>query len=72
MTADQVEAMKQQMVEDWVGRLRKAFGEKFGKDTELAADVLHRYLGPRTEPVGVDMLQAAGKSVTIDDLPDDF
>jgi hypothetical protein len=27
------------MVEDWVGRLRKSFGDRFGKDTELTADV---------------------------------
>ena len=68
MTADEMEERKRQMVEDWVGRLRRAFGEKFGKDTELTADVLHRYLGPKTEPVGLDMLQAAGVNVEYADF----
>jgi ParB-like chromosome segregation protein Spo0J len=63
MTADEVEERKRQMVEDWVGRLRKSFGDRFGKDTELTADVLHRYLGPKTEPVSLDMLGAAGVNV---------
>ena len=68
MTADQVEERKRQMVEDWVGRLRKSFGDRFGKDTELAADVLHRYLGPKTEAVGLDMLLAAGVNVEYADF----
>ena len=68
MTADQVEERKRQMVEDWVGRLRKSFGDRFGKDTELTADVLHRYLGPKTEPVGLDMLHAAGVNVEYADF----
>jgi hypothetical protein len=57
MTADEVEERKRQMIEDWVGRLRRAFGQRFGKDSELAADVLHRYLGTsgRTEAVGLDI-----------------
>ena len=70
MTADEVEERKRQMVEDWVGRLRKSFGDRFGKDTELTADVLHRYLGPKTEPVGLDMLQAAGVNVDYADFKD--
>jgi hypothetical protein len=50
--------------------LRKSFGDRFGKDTELTADVLHRYLGPKTEPVGLDMLQAAGVNVDYADFKD--
>jgi ParB-like nuclease domain len=70
MTADEVEERKRQMVEDWVGRLRKSFGDRFGKDTELTADVLHRYLGPKTEAVGLDMLHAAGVNVEYADFKD--
>jgi hypothetical protein len=72
MTPDEMEERKRQMVEDWVGRLRRAFGQRFGKDTELAADVLHRYLGPKTEAVGVDMLAAAGVHIVTDDRDADF
>ena len=70
MTRDEVEERKRRMAEDWVGRFRKAFGEKFGKDDELAADVLHRYLGPKTEPVGVAMLHAAGTEFSLAGDPD--
>jgi hypothetical protein len=72
MTADEMEERKRQMVEDWVGRLRRAFGQRFGEDSELAGDVLHRYLGPRTEAVGVDMLVAAGVHIVTDDSDADF
>jgi hypothetical protein len=72
MTPDELEERKRQMVEDWVGRLRRTFGQRFGKDTELAADVLHRYLGPKTEAVGVDMLAAAGVHIVTDDRDADF
>jgi hypothetical protein len=50
--------------------LRKSFGDRVGKDTELTADVLHRYLGPKTEPVGLDMLQAAGVTMDYADFKD--
>jgi hypothetical protein len=50
-------------IERWVGD-----GDRFGKDTELTADVLHRYLGPKTEPVGLDMLHAAGVNVEYADF----
>jgi hypothetical protein len=32
--------------------------------------VLHRYLGPKTEPVGLDMLQAAGVNMDYADFKD--
>jgi hypothetical protein len=60
MTPDELEQRKRQMNEDWVGRLCRAFGQRFGKDSKLATDVLHRYLGPKTEAGGLGMLQAAG------------